>query len=53
MYVKLVESYTDFDKLSHVIQRGLRGFTVKHIEGKSTEESDLSLIFIEVDLLRK
>ena len=35
-------NYTDFEKLSHVIERGLRGFIVKNIEGESTEANDLS-----------
>jgi len=42
--IKRVENYPDFEKLAHVIQRGLQGFVVKNIEGESTEENDLSCI---------
>ena len=31
-------------KLSHIIEHGLQGFTVKNIEGESTEANDLSHI---------
>ena len=41
--IKRVENYLDFEKLAHVIQRGLQGFTVKNIEGQ-TEANDLSHI---------
>jgi len=34
----------DCDKLAHVIQHGLEGFTFKNIEGESTEANELSLI---------
>ena len=39
-----VENYLDFEKLAHVIQLGLQGFTVKNIDGESTKASDLSHI---------
>jgi len=39
--IKRVENYPDFEKLAHVIQRGLRWFIAKTIEGESTEASDL------------
>ena len=39
-----VENYPDFEKLTHIIQQGLRGFIVKNIEGKSTEADDFSHI---------
>ena len=45
-------NYTDFQKLSHIIEHGLQGFIVKNIEGESTEANDLSH-FVEVGLLRK
>ena len=32
--IKHVENYTDFEKLSYVIQHGLQGFVVKNTEGK-------------------
>ena len=35
-------NYTDFEKLSHKIEHGLRGFIVKNIEVESTEANDLS-----------
>ena len=35
-------NYTDFEKLSHIIEHGLQGFIVKNIEGESTEANDLS-----------
>jgi len=41
---KRVGNYPDFDKLTHVIQRGLQGFIVKNIEGESKEANDLSLV---------
>ena len=41
-----MENYPDFEKLSHIntdiIEHGLQGFTVKNIEGESTEANDLS-----------
>ena len=42
--IKRVENYSDFDKLTHVIQHGLQGLIVKNIEGESTEANDLSLV---------
>jgi len=36
-----MENYPDFEKLEHVIQYGLEGFKVKHIEGESREATDL------------
>ena len=39
-----MENYTDFEKLYHIIERGLQGFIVKNIEGESTEANDLSKI---------
>jgi len=41
--IKRVENYPVFDKLAHVIQRGLQCFIVKNIEGEWTEANDLSL----------
>ena len=37
-------NYTDFEKLSQIIEHGLQGFIVKNIEGESTEANDLSHI---------
>ena len=37
-------NYTDFVKLSHIIEHGLQRFMVKNIEGESTEANDLSRI---------
>ena len=37
-------NYTDFEKLSHIIEHGLQGFIVKNIEGESMEANDLSHI---------
>ena len=37
-------NYTNFVKLSHIIENGLQRFTVKNIEGESTEANDLSHI---------
>ena len=37
-------SYTDFEKLSHIIEHGLHGFIVINIEGESKEANDLSHI---------
>ena len=42
--IKRVENYTDFEKLSHIIEHGLQGFIVKNIEGESTEANDLGHI---------
>ena len=42
--IKRVVNYTDFEKLSNIIQDGLQGFIVKTIEGESTEVNDLSHI---------
>ena len=36
--------YTNFEKLSHIIEHGLQGLIVKNIEGESTEANDLSHI---------
>ena len=40
--IKRVVNYTDFEKLSHIIEHGLQGFITKNIEGESTEANDLS-----------
>ena len=37
-------NYTDFEKLSNIIEHGLQGFIVKNIEGESTEANDLNHI---------
>ena len=37
-------NYTDFEKLSHIIEHGLQGFIVQNIEGESTEANDLSQV---------
>ena len=42
--IKRVVNYTDFKKLSNIIEHGLQGFVVKNIEGESTEANDLSHI---------
>ena len=42
--IKHVKNHPDFEKLAHVIQHGLQGFTVKNIGGESTEANDLSHI---------
>ena len=42
--IKHVVNYTDFEKLSHIIEHGLQGFRAKNIEGESTEANDLSHI---------
>ena len=39
--IKRAVNYTDFEKLSHIIEHGLQGFKVKSIEGESTETNDL------------
>ena len=42
--IKRLVNYTDFEKLSHIIEHSLQGFTVKDIEGESMEANDLSHI---------
>ena len=42
--IKRVANYTDFEKLSHIIEHGLQRFIVKNIEGEATEANDLSHI---------
>ena len=42
--IKRVVNYTDFEKLSHIIEHVLQGFIVKNIEGDSTETNDVSHI---------
>ena len=42
--IKRVESYHDFETLTHVIQHGLQGLIVKNIEGSSIEANDLNHI---------
>ena len=42
--IKRVVNYTDFEKLSHIIEHGLQGFIVKNFEGETTEANDLSHI---------
>ena len=42
--IKRVESYPDFETLTHAIQHGLQGLLFKNIEGDSTEANDLSHI---------
>jgi len=42
--IKSVESYPDFEKLTHVILHGLQRFIVKNIEEETTETNDLSHI---------
>ena len=42
--IKRVVNYADFEKLSHIVEHSLQGFTVKIIEGESTEANDLSHI---------
>ena len=39
-----VVNYTNFLKLSHIIEHSLQSFIVKNIEGESTEANDLSHI---------
>ena len=39
--IKRVVNHTDFEKLPHIIEHGLQCFTVKNIEGESTEANDL------------
>ena len=42
--IKRVVNYTDFEKLSHIIEHGIQGFIVKNIKGESTEANDLGHI---------
>ena len=42
--IKRVVNYTDFEKLSHIIEHGLQRYILKNIEGEATEASDLSHI---------
>ena len=42
--IKRVVNYTDFTKLSHIIEHGLQRFIVNNIEGETTEANDLSHI---------
>ena len=42
--IKRVVNYTDFEKLSHIIEHGLQGFIVKNNEGESAEANDLSYV---------
>ena len=42
--IKRVVNYTDFVKLSHIIEHGLQRFIVKNIKGESTEANDLNHI---------
>ena len=42
--IKRVLNYTDFEKLSHIIEHRLQGFIVKNIEGESTEPNNLGNI---------
>ena len=42
--IKRVVNYTDFVKLSHIIEHGLQRIIVKNIEGETTEGNDLSHI---------
>ena len=42
--IKRVVNYTDFEKLSHLIEHGLQRFKVKNIEGDSKEANDLNHI---------
>ena len=42
--IKRVVNYTDYEKLSHIIEHRLQWFIVKNIEGESTEPNDLSHI---------
>ena len=42
--IKRVVNYTDFEKLSHIIEHGLQRFMAKNIEGESTDANDLSHI---------
>ena len=40
--IKRVVNYTDFEKLSNIIEHGLQGFIVKNIEDESTEANNVS-----------
>ena len=42
--IKRVVNYTDFVKLSHIIEHGLQRFIVKNIEGETTEANNFSHI---------
>ena len=42
--IKRVVNYTDFEKLSDIIEHALQGFIVKNIEGESMEANDLNHI---------
>ena len=42
--IKRVVNYTDFVKLTHIIEHSLQRFIVKNIEGESTEANDHSHI---------
>ena len=42
--IESVVNYTDFVKLSHIIEHDLQRFIVKNIEGETTEANDLSHI---------
>ena len=42
--IKRVVNYSDFVKLSHIIEHGLQRFIVKNVEGEKTEANDLSHI---------
>ena len=42
--IRRVVNYTDFGKLSHIIEHGLQRLIVKNIEGETTEANDLSHI---------
>ena len=39
--IKRVVNFTDFEKLSYVIEHGLQGFIVKNIEGESRRQTIL------------
>ena len=40
--INRVDNFSDFEKLAHLIQHGLKRFIVKNIEGESTEANDVS-----------
>ena len=42
--IKRMVNYTDFVKLSHIIEHGLQRFIVKNIEGDATEANDFNHI---------
>ena len=50
--IKRVVNYTDFLKLSHIIEHGLQRFIVKNIEVSQGRQTILT-IFVGVGLLRK